>query len=73
MGNCWKVFAKLLAAFAFTILLSCGGALEADADALTPLLKKGRPVDWWFVFKFNASSFPDGGLEQSWRGILIAG
>lgn len=28
------------------------------AGALTPLLKAGQPVDWWFVFKFNAGSFP---------------
>lgn len=24
---------------------------------LTPLLKTGQPVDWWFVFKFNSGSF----------------
>jgi hypothetical protein len=23
-----------------------------------PLLAKGHPVDWWFVFKFNSKSFP---------------
>jgi hypothetical protein len=23
-----------------------------------PLLKAGQPVDWWFVFKFNAQTFP---------------
>lgn len=42
-----------------------------DADALpveqtsapAPLLSKGHPVDWWFVFKFNAKSFP--GCGQS--------
>lgn len=26
--------------------------------APTPLLKQGHPVDWWFIFKFNAGSFP---------------
>ena len=24
----------------------------------SPLLADGQPVDWWFVFKFNAESFP---------------
>ena len=23
-----------------------------------PLIAKGHPVDWWFVFKFNSASFP---------------
>ena len=26
--------------------------------APTPLLDQGHPVDWWFIFKFNAGSFP---------------
>jgi len=30
-----------------------------------PLLKKGHPVDWWFVFKLNAAKFPGcGGTAQ---------
>src|SRR6202012_1290285 len=32
-------------------------ALAAQV-APTPLLKSGQPADWWFVFKFNAASFP---------------
>jgi hypothetical protein len=28
------------------------------ADAPRPLLAKSQPVDWWFVFKFNAGTFP---------------
>lgn len=28
------------------------------STAPVPLLKVGQPVDWWFVFKFNAGSFP---------------
>jgi hypothetical protein len=27
-------------------------------QAPVPLVSKGHPVDWWFVFKFNAKSFP---------------
>jgi hypothetical protein len=30
----------------------------SSASAPAPLLKKGQPVNWWFVFKFNAASFP---------------
>jgi hypothetical protein len=33
-------------------------AHAADAFAPTPLLETGKPVDWWFVFKFNTASFP---------------
>jgi hypothetical protein len=33
----------------------CQGALSQPPS---PLLKKGQPVDWWFVFKFNAETFP---------------
>lgn len=29
-----------------------------------PLLQTGHPVDWWFVFKFNAASFPSCGGQQ---------
>lgn len=28
------------------------------SSAPLPLLSKGHPVDWWFVFKFNSASFP---------------
>jgi hypothetical protein len=28
------------------------------SSAPGPLLAKGHPVDWWFVFKFNSASFP---------------
>jgi hypothetical protein len=38
------------------VSLLCLGPVLADAP--TPLLKKGDAVDWWFVFKFNATSFP---------------
>jgi hypothetical protein len=30
----------------------------AGQQAPVPLLESGQPVDWWFVFKFNAESFP---------------
>jgi hypothetical protein len=33
-------------------------------EAPAPLLGTGQPVDWWFVFKFNAESFPACGGAQ---------
>jgi len=35
-------------------MLAGGGAFAAD-PAPVPLLAKGKPVDWWFVFKFNST------------------
>lgn len=34
-----------------------GLAWAAD-EVPTPVLEKGHPVDWWFVFKFNSKAFP---------------
>lgn len=45
--------------FQALMLSLCIASLTAQpATAPTPLLKSGQPVDWWFVFKFNAGSFP---------------
>ena len=33
-------------------------ASASEAGAPAPLLRSGQSVDWWFVFKFNAKSFP---------------
>jgi hypothetical protein len=30
----------------------------AMATALSPLLANGKPVEWWFAFKFNGAIFP---------------
>jgi hypothetical protein len=42
----------------------CISALAAQP---APLLKTGQAVDWWFVFKFNAESFPgcSGGAQRA--------
>ena len=43
------------------VLLFCAPApafLANAADAPVPLLEKDKPVDWWFVYKFNAQTFP---------------
>lgn len=48
------------------LIILCTSAFAADPAGPAPLLKKGAPVDWWFVFKFNARSFPAcGGATRS--------
>src|SRR5579871_3301821 len=48
------------------LLCLCAGLLLAQ-DAPVPLLAPGQPVNWWFVFKFNAASFPEcgGGIQRT--------
>jgi hypothetical protein len=38
----------------------CGGGTpdSPPCQAPYPMLKKGHPVAWWFVFKFNSAAFP---------------
>lgn len=36
-----------------------------DEAAPAPLLEKGHPVAWWFVFKFNAHAFPGCGDNET--------
>jgi Deoxyribonuclease II len=50
-------------------------------EALSPLVAKGHPVDWWFAFKFNSASFPKcaagavrkclfgGQVQSSWKSF----
>jgi hypothetical protein len=57
------VWQSLLLGLAFSICLfglpaSSPPAYGAPDDPPAPLLAKGKPVDWWFVFKFNSASFP---------------
>jgi hypothetical protein len=56
----------LLPAFLAVSLTLWGVTPQAAPEALAPvpLLKSGQPVDWWFVFKFNAESFPECGGPQ---------
>ena len=41
-------------------LASCGGGTSDSPPCTAPLpmLQKGHPVAWWFVFKLNSGSFP---------------
>lgn len=50
---------------------AAAGDLTAKAPA--PLLVKGHPVDWWFVFKFNAHAFPGCGGENEKRACPFGG
>jgi len=53
--------AQRAATFLCTCLL-----LAQNIPAPVPLLKSGQPVNWWFVFKFNAASFPEcGGVQRT--------
>jgi deoxyribonuclease II len=53
--------------------VTCGApGLPACPAAPVPLLQKGRPVDWWFVFKFNAATFP-GCAQGATRACLFGG
>lgn len=47
----------------FLLGISAIGVRAAEAVAPAPLLKEGQAVDWWFVFKFNAATFPGCGGE----------
>jgi hypothetical protein len=53
-----------LCAVLLILLCAWPGASQTTA-APVPLLKSGQPVDWWFVFKFNAASFPGCGAGAS--------
>lgn len=41
-----------------TPLAACGGTGQAACAAPYPMLAKGHPVNWWFVFKLNVAKFP---------------
>jgi hypothetical protein len=57
------IVARLLTALIVSLCVASLAAQGATAPA--PLLKSGQPVDWWFVFKFNAQTFPGcGGTAQ---------
>jgi len=49
---------SLIAALLLVCAFTSSNFNGAAAQAPSPLLDKGQPVDWWFVFKFNTASFP---------------
>lgn len=46
-------------------------AKVSEAGQPMPLLAVGHPTDWWFVFKFNAATFP--GCSAAQRSCLFGG
>ena len=58
-----KVFKHIIFCFS-TYLISDGYAQDPTPLAIlqtmapAPLLNRVHEVDWWFIFKFNAKSFP---------------
>ena len=57
--------AALRSGLTVALLASCGASA---AVAPVPLLAKGQPTDWWFVFKFNSSkSFAGCGPREEGR------
>ena len=77
-------FAKRLAGaisgciFLALTFTSAGYAATTDTKAASaspmPLLEKGHPVDWWFVFKFNTKAFPAcGGGNSEQRQCAFGG
>jgi hypothetical protein len=55
--------------------VSCGLGTEASptCQAPYPMLEKGHPVDWWFVFKFNTAKFPKCGGGVDGRACPFGG
>lgn len=54
---CSLIFFCLISGF-FVSGVHAEDSSPSEIAAPAPLIGKGHPVDWWFVFKFNAKSFP---------------
>lgn len=66
------IFRALVAALAVGLSLAVFPGYAPFAEptpqqsAPVPLLAKGQPVDWWFVFKLNSAVFPEcGGAKKA--------
>src|SRR6266850_986192 len=77
----WTASLHTYASVCVLLVIVAGGALgaplsgvseAANGSAPTPLLAADRPVDWWFVFKFNTKSFPGCG-EDAQRSCPFGG
>jgi hypothetical protein len=65
----WARAAMLLC---LVMLPICWDSGSAVASPPTPLLEKGKAVDWWFVFKFNSGTFPACGANAV-RACIFGG
>lgn len=75
----WRLSTIALHAFVSALLLAAeatygdDGIASANDDVVAtprPLLQDGKAVDWWFVFKFNAKSFPSCGVTSQPRCVF---
>ena len=55
-----------------TVWTGMGMPAAGQSSGPHPLLEKGEPVEWWFVFKFNAATFPGCG-DDGERSCLFGG
>lgn len=51
---------------------SSSGQPTSASNGPAPLLAKGHPVDWWFVFKLNSAAFPGCGGTAT-RACIFGG
>jgi hypothetical protein len=58
-----RVPCRLVTLLLLAASLAGAGDVARAADAPAPLLAKDKPVDWWFVYKFNSATFPACGVE----------
>lgn len=80
-GRNLRIFGAALGALSAAKPAKATSAHVSEASQPMPLLAAGHPVDWWFVFKFNAASFPGcargeartclfgGQVQSSWRSF----
>jgi Deoxyribonuclease II len=69
---CWRSSYQLVLLLVLcTILPSFGQDATIQPSQPSPLLETGHPVTWWFVFKFNAATFP--GCPTAQRSCLFGG
>lgn len=67
---CWGRGCRFWGVVAVAAVIALLGSIQngsAQSPRLSPLLQEGHPVDWWFVYKFNAASFPGCGAPREDR------
>lgn len=69
----FRSIARLTRALLFAAALALVSQPALGQASLTPLDADGQPVDWWFVFKFNATGFPGCGENSGQRKCPFGG